>query len=175
MKPILFRRCKLKKDDSYGVGGNKIGATLVAHETHGIICWNFDRRVDGQMSMFLAAMCKAIENLHGDISYVLIGGQRWQIRWWQWFWRRGGASGGGDSTLRTSDCGRAVGRWHWKGLLTTEDEAAENIDKTRLQDIRKLEQWLWYHVWKTERLYCISLVIEYTWMPLYRRQSMQYK
>ena len=35
------------------------------------------QHVDGQMSMFLAAMCRAIENLHGDISYVLIGGQRW--------------------------------------------------------------------------------------------------
>ena len=46
------------------------------------------RHVDGQMWMFLVAMCKAIENLHGDISYVLIGGQRWQIRWWQWFWQR---------------------------------------------------------------------------------------
>ena len=34
------------------------------------------RRVDGQMSMFLADMCRTIENLHGDISYVLIGGQR---------------------------------------------------------------------------------------------------
>ena len=33
-------------------------------------------RVDGQMSMFLKAMCRAIENLHDDISYVLIGGQR---------------------------------------------------------------------------------------------------
>ena len=75
MKPILFRRCKLEKEDSYGVGGNKIGATLVARETRGIICRNFDRRMDGQMSMFLAAMCKAIENLHDDISYVLIRGQ----------------------------------------------------------------------------------------------------
>ena len=34
------------------------------------------RHVNGQMWMFLVAMCKAIENLHGDISYVLIGGQR---------------------------------------------------------------------------------------------------
>ena len=34
------------------------------------------RRMDGQMSMFLVAMCRAMENLHGDISYVLIGGQR---------------------------------------------------------------------------------------------------
>ena len=34
------------------------------------------RRVDSKMSMFLAAVCRAIENLHGDISFVLIGGQR---------------------------------------------------------------------------------------------------
>ena len=38
------------------------------------------RRVDSQMSMFLAAVCRAIENLHGDISFVLIGGQRRPIR-----------------------------------------------------------------------------------------------
>jgi len=37
---------------------------------------NFDRRVDGQMWMFLVAMCKSIEYLHDDRSYVLIGGQR---------------------------------------------------------------------------------------------------
>ena len=46
------------------------------------------RRVDGQIWMLLVAMCRAIEKLHSDMSYVLIGGQRWQIRWWQWFWRR---------------------------------------------------------------------------------------
>ena len=61
-----------------------------------------------------------------------------------------GASGGGDSTLRTSDGGEAIERGHWKGLLTTEVEAAENTDKTRLQDTRKLEQWLWYHDRNTE-------------------------
>ena len=32
--------------------------------------------VDGQIWMFLAEMCRAIENLHGDMSYVLIGGHR---------------------------------------------------------------------------------------------------
>ena len=37
---------------------------------------NFDRRVDGQMWMFLAAVCRSIEYLHDDRSYVLIGGQR---------------------------------------------------------------------------------------------------
>ena len=51
----------------------------------------------------------------------------------------GGASGGGDSTLRTSNGSGAVGRGHWKGLLTTEVEAAENTNKTRLQDTWKLE------------------------------------
>ena len=34
------------------------------------------QRVDGQIWMFLVEMCRAIENLHGDLSYVLIGGHR---------------------------------------------------------------------------------------------------
>ena len=34
------------------------------------------RRVDGQMWMFLVAVCRSIEFLHDDRSYVLIGGQR---------------------------------------------------------------------------------------------------
>ena len=67
----------------------------------------------------------------------------------------GGASGGGDSTLRTSDGGGAVGRGQWKGLLTIEVGTAENTDKIRLQDTRKLEQWLWYHIRNTE---CNSIV-----------------
>ena len=87
MKPILFRWCRSEKDNSYGVDGNKIGDALVEREARGILCRNFDRRVDGQMWMFLAEMCRAIENLHGDMSYVLIRGHKWQIRWWQWFWR----------------------------------------------------------------------------------------
>ena len=76
MKPILFQICRSEKDDSDGVSGNKIGATLGARETRGIICRNFDWCVDGQMSMFLAVMYRAIKNLHGNISYVLIKGQR---------------------------------------------------------------------------------------------------
>ena len=80
MKPILFRRCRSEKYDFDGVSSNKIGATLVAHEACGIICRNFNRHVDSKMSMFLAVVCRAIENLHGDISFVLIGGQRWPIR-----------------------------------------------------------------------------------------------
>ena len=42
MKPILFQRCRSEKEDSDGVGGNKIGATLMAREVRGIICRNFD-------------------------------------------------------------------------------------------------------------------------------------
>ena len=76
MKPILSRKCKSKKDDFDGVSGNKIGATLVEHKAHGIICRNFDLRVDDQRWIFRAAMCRALENLHGDISYVLIKDQR---------------------------------------------------------------------------------------------------
>ena len=41
------------------------------------------QRVDGQMRMIPAAMCRSLENLHGDISYVLIGGPMWKIRWRQ--------------------------------------------------------------------------------------------
>ena len=79
MKSILFRRCRSEKDDSNGISGNKIGATLVACEVRGIICQNFDCAwwcVEGQMWMFLEAICRVIENLHRDISYFLIGGQR---------------------------------------------------------------------------------------------------
>ena len=45
MKPILFQRCRSEKEDSDGVGGNKIGATLMAREARGIICQNFDLRM----------------------------------------------------------------------------------------------------------------------------------
>ena len=76
MKPILSRKCRSEKDDSNGVSGNKIRATLVAHEVRGIICQNFDRCINGQRWIFPTAICRAIENVHGDISYVLIEGQR---------------------------------------------------------------------------------------------------
>ena len=29
------------------------------------------QRVDGQMMMILVALCRSVENLHGDMSYVL--------------------------------------------------------------------------------------------------------
>ena len=77
MTPILFRRCRLEKDDSDGVVATRLElpwwcVKCVELFAETLTCaW---RRVDGQMSMFLATMCRAIENLHGDISYVLIGG-----------------------------------------------------------------------------------------------------
>ena len=45
MKPILFRKCRSKKDESNGGKGNKIGATLVTREARGKFGQNLDRRV----------------------------------------------------------------------------------------------------------------------------------
>ena len=45
MKPILFRRCRSETNDCDGVGGNKIGATLVVREARVVICRNFDQCV----------------------------------------------------------------------------------------------------------------------------------
>ena len=36
------------------------------------------RRVEGQMMMIPEALCRSVENLHVDISYVLIGGLMWK-------------------------------------------------------------------------------------------------
>ena len=38
------------------------------------------QRVDGQMRMILVALCRSLENLHGDMSYVLIESPMWKIR-----------------------------------------------------------------------------------------------
>ena len=45
MKPILFRKCRLEKDESNGGKGNNIRATLVARETRGKFGWKLNRRV----------------------------------------------------------------------------------------------------------------------------------
>ena len=37
------------------------------------------QRVDGQMRMIPATLCRSLEILHGDMSYVLIGGPMWKI------------------------------------------------------------------------------------------------
>ena len=51
---------------------------------------------------------------------------------------REGASSVGDSTLRNFDSSGAVKRGHWKGLLTTEVEAAKNIDKDKTVRHKKI-------------------------------------
>ena len=60
-----------------------IGAILKACETRGTNCQIFDWHVEGQMMMIPVALCKSVENLHGNMSYVLIGGPMWKIRWRQ--------------------------------------------------------------------------------------------
>ena len=35
------------------------------------------------MMTILAALCRSVENLRGDISYVLIEGLMWKTRWRQ--------------------------------------------------------------------------------------------
>ena len=81
--PILFWQCRSEQVDSDDGGGEVIGAVLKAREARGkatesLTCvW---QRVDDQMKMILAALCRSLENLHGDMSYVLIGGPIWKIR-----------------------------------------------------------------------------------------------
>ena len=41
------------------------------------------RCVGGQMMMIPAVLCRSVENLHVDISYVLIEGLMWKTRWRQ--------------------------------------------------------------------------------------------
>ena len=60
-----------------------IKAILMACEVRGkaaeslIGAW---QRVDGQMMMILAALCRSVEKLPDDMSYVLIGDPMWKIR-----------------------------------------------------------------------------------------------
>ena len=60
-----------------------IGAILKAREARGKAANSLTgvwRCMDGQMMMIPAALCRSVENLHGDMSYVLIGGPMWKIR-----------------------------------------------------------------------------------------------
>ena len=57
-----------------------IRAILKARETRGTNCRIFDQRVEGQIMMILAVLCRSVENLQGDMSYVLIGGPLWKIQ-----------------------------------------------------------------------------------------------
>ena len=51
------------------------------------------------MMMIRTVLCRSVENLHGDMSYVLIGGPMWKIRRGNDLGGGDRASGGEDSTL----------------------------------------------------------------------------
>ena len=80
---ILFRRRRSEQVDSDDGGGELIGAMLkarVARENSAESLIGTWKRVAGQMSWIPAALCRSLENLHGDMSYVVIGGPMWKIR-----------------------------------------------------------------------------------------------
>ena len=59
-----------------------IEAILIAHEVRGKAAESLTgawQHVDGQMMMILAALCRLVEKLPGDMSYVVIGGPIWKI------------------------------------------------------------------------------------------------
>ena len=58
----------------------------MAHGAHGNVAESLTgawQRMDGQIRMIPMAFCRSLENLHGDMSSVLIGGLMWKIRWRQ--------------------------------------------------------------------------------------------
>ena len=79
IRPILFQRRRSEQVDSDDGSGELIGAVLKAREARGnsaesLTCaWQC---VDDQMNWILTALCRSLENLHGDMSYVVIGGDR---------------------------------------------------------------------------------------------------
>ena len=81
--PILFRRRRSEQVNSDDGDGEVIGAVLKAREARGKAIESLTsswQRVDDQMRMISAALYRSLKNLHGDMSYVLIGGLMWKIR-----------------------------------------------------------------------------------------------
>ena len=76
IRPILFWRRRSEQVDSDDDGGEVIGAALKAGEARGKAAESLTGawwRVDGQMMMIPAALCRSVEKLPSDMSYVLIG------------------------------------------------------------------------------------------------------
>ena len=94
--------------------------------------------VDGQMIMILAALCRLVEKLLGDMSYVLIGNPMWRIQRRQWSWWRWSSFWRWRFNLGTFDGSGAVKRGHGKGLLTDEIEAVKNINKDKIARHKKV-------------------------------------
>ena len=70
-------------DDSNDGGSELIEPILVARGALGKAVESLTgawQCVDGQIRMIPAAMCRSLENLRGDMSYVLIGGPMWKIQ-----------------------------------------------------------------------------------------------
>ena len=83
MRPIFLRLCRSEKDDSDDGGGELIGAILMVREARGQATESLTgvwKCVNGQMIMIPAALCRSVEDLPGDRSYVLIGDMVWKIR-----------------------------------------------------------------------------------------------
>ena len=83
IRPILFRRRRSEQVDSDDGGGELIVVVLKAREARGNSAESLTgawQRVDCQMNWTSAALCRSLENLHGDMSYVVIGGPMWKIR-----------------------------------------------------------------------------------------------
>ena len=134
IRPILFRRHRLEQVNSDDSGGEVIGAALKAREACGKATESLTsawQRVDDQMMMIPGALCRSLENLHGDMSHVLIGGPMWKIQRRQWSWWRWSSFWWWRFNLSTFDGGGSVRRGHRKGLLTDEVEAVENSNKDR--------------------------------------------
>ena len=80
IRPIFLRLCRLEKDDSDEGGGELIGATLVARGQAAESLTGAWKRVNGQLVVIPAALCRSVEDLPNDRSYVLIGDPVWKIR-----------------------------------------------------------------------------------------------
>ena len=141
IRPILFRWHRSKQVNSDDGGSEVIEAILKARKARGKAAESLTdawQCMDDQMRMIPAALCRSLEYLHGDMSYVLIGGPIWKIRRRQWSWWRWSSFWRWRFNLGTSDGGGSVRRGHKKGLLTNEVETAENTNKDRTARHKKI-------------------------------------
>ena len=86
IRPIFLRLCRSEKDDSDNGGDELIGVILMAREARGQAAESLTgawKRVNGQLMMIPAALCRSVEDLPNVRSYVLIGDSVWKIRWKQ--------------------------------------------------------------------------------------------
>ena len=82
IRPFFLQLCRAEKDDSDEGGGELIGATLVAREARGHAAESLTsawKRVKGQLVVIPTALCRSVEDLPDDRSYVLIGDPVWKI------------------------------------------------------------------------------------------------